>query len=402
MDFFKILCSFLLAITLSLSSASAQNISAAYNVDSLLRVANNMIDVNPEGARKVLDKALSLAEAADLQKSVANVLNYKGISYYSAGQYDEAIKYFQQSLKVLFRIGDKEKIANMMKKIGLAYLNQRNYNKSIEYYSFAQKIFEQLKYIDRKAETHVEMGIIYRLSERYAASVKEFDAALQLYVQLDNKAGQASVFHHLAVSYHELGNYKFAQDNFKKAIYIYENYLDYSGLSNVLNDYAKTLIDLKDYHKALETLETAKNKTSDKYSYLYASILANYGTVLVYGGDYKLAEIQLNNALNIADSLDVKDIQAQVYRSLYELFFRNNDTRSALNYYQKYIAVKDTTSIASVEKLPKVDDNQNLNNLIVLITIFGFVVIAGLVIWLVTVIKQRDRALEELRKLKEK
>jgi hypothetical protein len=106
--------------------------------------------------------------------------------------------------------------------------------------------------------------------------------------------------------------------------------------------------------------------------------------------------------MKIADSIQAKELQAQVYRTMYELYFRNNDTRSALAYYQKYIAVRDTTAnVAFKDQGSTTSGDFHLTNLIIFITVFGFVIIIGLVIWLVNVIKQRDKAFEELRKLKE-
>lgn len=395
-----ILLVFFHIIVLQLQPIMARGFSVLETTDSLLRSAVLLMESDPDKARTLIDEALSLSESADLLKNIATSLNYKGLSYYGEQNYDEAVKYFQQSLKVLFRIGDKKKIANMMKKIGLAYLNQRKYSKAIEYYGFAQKIFEQLKYIDRKAETHVEIGIIYNLSERYASAIQEFEEALQLYKILDNKTGQVESLHNMAIAYHKYGNYKNAQECFIASIKIYETYSDNIGLSKVLNDYANVLIDVKDYKKALAVLERAKNKTNRKDAYLFSEVLANYGTVLIYDGELELAEKQLTKALELADSLAVDDVQAKVYRALYELHFRKNDTRSALSYYQKYIAAKDTVSSVVTPASIDSGDSQHLNNLIIFITVFAFLSVIGLVIWLVSVIRQRDRALEELKRFK--
>lgn len=398
----KVLFVVLCMLVLQTSWVEGRNFSVLDTTDSLLRVAGEFVESNPTKARTIIDEALSLSESANLQRNIATALNYKGLSYYGERNYEEAIKYFQQSLKVLFRIGDKKKIANMMKKIGLAYLNQRKYNKAIEYYGFAQKIFEQLKHVDRKAETHIEIGIIYNLSERYMPAIHEFDEALELYEMLDNKTGQVDALHNMAIAYHKYGNNKKAQESFVEAIRIHENYLDYTGLSKILNGYANVLIDIKDYKQALLILESAKTKINIKDANLYSEILANYGTVLIYENKLDVAEKYLNRALQIADSVMFDDVQAKVYRALYELHFRNNDTRLALSYYQKYVAVKDTTSTVTAPEVLKLDNSQHLNNLIVFITVFAFMAILGLVIWLVIIIRQRDRALDALKKLKDK
>lgn len=375
-------------------------VSVQSRVDSLLRQAKPILETHPDKAFKILEEALRMAEEGDLQKSRANTLNYMGIIHYNQQAYSDAVKYFQRSLKILFRLGNKEKVANMMKKIGLSYLNQEKYTKAIEYYNFALKIFDQIQHLGRKAETHVEVGVIYRLAKRYSEAIDEINNAFELYEELGNKAGQAKTLHHQAKTYHEMGNMKKADEFYQLTIELYEKYLDYGRLAAVLNNYGRTLIDMKKYNQAQKVMKQAEKYCDEKESLLYGKIVANYGAVLVYKSEFEQARNNLNIALKIAKQFNNEDLKAQVYRMLYELNFRNNDTRQALTYYQKYIAVKDTTSGNRLKQYTSEKGGVKLSNLIVFITVFGSLIIIGLIIWLVIVIRQRDRALDELRKIR--
>lgn len=371
-------------------------------VDSLLREARPLIDSDPSKAEALINEALKIAEDGGFLKANANALNYLGIIYYNQNEYPAAIKYFQRSLKVLFRIGNKEKVANMMKKIGLSYLNQKKYNKATEYYNLALKVFEQMEYPGRESTTRVELGVIYRLSQRYTDAVNQFEEAFSLYESLDNKGGQAESLHHIAKTYHLMGNFKKADEYFSRTLKVYENYLDYSGLATIFNDYSQTLIELKQYQKAEEVLNLAEEQCSKSDTLLIGKISANYGVVLVYQSEYERAEEYLNRALAVAKELENKELLAQVYRNLYEMNFRNNQTKKALAYYQKYIAVKDTTAVDAVKDYKSVESGEKLDNVIILITGFASLAIIILVIWLIVVIRQRDRALSEIKQWKSK
>lgn len=377
------------------------DISAEEHVDSLMRQARELIDTNPQKALGILDEALTLAVDGDFLKAQANALNYIGLIYYDQKDYPTAIKNFQEALKVLFRIGDKEKVANMMKKIGLAYLNQKKYTKTIEYYNFALKIFEQLEHIGREASTHVEVGVIYRISGRYNDAVEEFNAAIELYKKLDNKAGQAESMHHLAKTYHDMGYLKQSDELFKKTLNLYDTYLDYSGLNTVLNNYGSLLIDLEKYDQAEEVLKKAIEQSDEGQSLIYGRVAVNFGTVQVYLDNYPQAENYLMQALTIGKKEKDADLIAQAYRMLYELNIRNNDTKKALLFYQKYIGAKDTTASAEINEMEVAKGDDNISNIMVFFTVFSAIVIVVLIIWLIIVIRQRDKALDELKKLHE-
>ena len=390
---------FILFITSTFNAIALNpDISVEETVDSLLREARPLISSDPDRAEVLIKDALRIAEDGGFMKANANALNYLGIIYYNKKNYPTAIKYFQQSLKVLFRIGNKEKVANMMKKIGLSYLNQQKYAKAIEYYKLALKVFEQTELPGREANTHVEIGVIYRLYQRFSDAINQFDEAFVLYEKLDNKGGQAESLHHIAKTYHLMGNYKKADEFFTQTLKVYENYLDYSGLATVYNDYSRTLIELEAFRKAEEMLTRAEEQCSTGDTLLMGKISANYGAVLVYQSEYDKAEQYLNRALELAEKTKNEDLLAQVYKNLYELNFRNNQTKKALSFYQKYIAVKDTTAVQTIKEYGSAASGAKLSNIIIFITVFGSIIIIGLVIWLIAVIRQRDRALAELAK----
>ncbi len=377
------------------------DISSEEKAEQLLRQAKEIIETEPGKALTLLDEALKISEAGDFLRSKANALNYIGIIHYNQKDYNTAIQYFQRSLKVLFRLGDKEKVANMMKKIGLAYLNQKKYTKATEYYNFALKIFDQINHLSRQASTHEEIGVIHRLAERYNDAIGEFALAMEQYKKLGNKSGQAEVLHHQAKTYHEMGNLNEAIGYYKKTLKMYEHYLGNSGVAVVYNNYGRTLIEMKNYNKAKDILEKAEKNSENNNSLLYGHISANYGAVLVFKSEYEMARTYLKKALEIGEKFDNEDLKAQVYRMMYELNFRNNDTRQALTYYQKYIAVKDTVGTDMVKNFEKDRSESKLDNLLIFLTVFGSLIIIALIISLVIVIRQRDRALEELKKLKE-
>ncbi|PLX22519.1 MAG: hypothetical protein C0599_06180 [Salinivirgaceae bacterium] len=196
-----------------------------------------------------------------------------------------------------------------------------------------------------------------------------------------------------------MGYLKKADDLYKETLDLYNTYLDYSGLNTVLNNYGSLLIDMEMYDRAEEILQEAIEQSQEEHSLIYGKVAANYGTVQVYQSNFEKAENYLMQALNIGQKMEDKDLVAQVYRMLYELNFRNNDTKKALVFYQKYIAAKDTTATSTLTELESAGDGDSVSNFMVFFTVFSAIALVVLIIWLIIVIKQRDKALEELKKL---
>ena len=76
---------------------------------------------------------------------MAFALNTQGASFWVEGDYEKAIKYFTQSLKIKEEIGDRKDIAASLGNIGAIYHMQGNYSKAIEYYTKVLTAGEKLK-----------------------------------------------------------------------------------------------------------------------------------------------------------------------------------------------------------------------------------------------------------------
>jgi tetratricopeptide (TPR) repeat protein len=371
-------------------------------IDSLIREGRETIDTDPIKARQLLTNAYELAIQSDELKDQANALNYLGLTWYNEEKYEEAIKYFQKSLKVLFQIGSKNNIANMMKKIGISYLNLDKYTKAIEYYNFAVKIYDQTGFIERKAQTLIEIGVIYSISEKYSKAAIEFDSALSIYKSTHNKAGISQALNQLGLVYHEMNNYKKASKYYQEALEIYEHHMDYSGLTVVLNNYGNTLMQMRMFDEARDVFEKATKHCDIKNKTLYAQVISNLAGAEINLKNYTEAARHLEQAKILVDSIQADKVKAQVYRSLYELSMHQNNPKNALEYYQQYIAMKDTSHDKDNEDVLASDSgNTSINNFAITVTVLAVLIIIVLVIWLITAIRQRDKAVAELKRIQQ-
>ena len=59
-------------------------------------------------------------------------------------------------------------------------------------------------------------------------------------------------------------------------------------------------------------------------------------------GDFKKAQDNFQKSLKIATNNDYRLTEMDNYKSLYELHYINNNSKKALNFYQKYVSLRDS------------------------------------------------------------
>lgn len=89
-----------------------------------------------------LFSSLHKYEITKNQQGIANVLGNIGLIYSEQKDYKEAMHYYEKSLVVQQKLGNKFRIAANYNNMGDVYLRTKKYEKAIEYYENAAKLFE--------------------------------------------------------------------------------------------------------------------------------------------------------------------------------------------------------------------------------------------------------------------
>jgi tetratricopeptide (TPR) repeat protein len=113
-----------------------------------------------------------------------------GNAYSSLGQYDKAIKYYEQGLTIQQEIGDRRGQGNQLGNLGNAYSSLGQYDKAIKYYEQALAIDREIG--DRLGEgndfnnigvLHEEQGDAHDRVGSTAAAQEQYRRALGFYQQ---------------------------------------------------------------------------------------------------------------------------------------------------------------------------------------------------------------------------
>ncbi|MCK5176302.1 MAG: tetratricopeptide repeat protein, partial [Candidatus Aenigmarchaeota archaeon] len=139
-----------------------------------LRADNFELQLKYNEAEKYYKKALALDDQNPIY------LNAYGLLLHKLGQYDKAIEYYNNSLKISFKIFEEDYlgVAQIYNNLGGAYKSKGEYDKAIEYLEKAVKILEE----DHPdvAVSYNNLGEVYRLKGEYDKAIEYLEKALKI------------------------------------------------------------------------------------------------------------------------------------------------------------------------------------------------------------------------------
>lgn len=204
-----------------------------------------------EGASKkmTVEECLSLADknkqAGDV-KEATRYLNEAAMKVWEDKNYDDAIKYFNQSIELNKQINNASGIAKLNSNLGMIYSDLREFEKSLNYF---QASLEYRLRFGEKTEiisTHINKAVVLNSLKRYNEAILSLEEALRLSSEMSDANQMKSCYGMLAETYEKAGNQE-------KTIYYFNLYRTFHEMvqRNKLSD-AKREIEAARLH-ALET-----------------------------------------------------------------------------------------------------------------------------------------------------
>jgi CHAT domain-containing protein/lipopolysaccharide biosynthesis regulator YciM len=294
-----------------------------------------------------------------IQQGEASALGSIGLVYKAQGNWEKAITYYQQSLKIAQTIGNESFQATSLANLGNVYRNMGNYATAIDYHEkslqiaqktsnpkiiaeaygglgndymllgdYSKALFYQLKNRDltksinnRRGELSAlaNIGTIYQITGEYRNALKFHEIALAIAKAIGDRNYEGSALGGIGNSLYKLGNYQQALEIYQEQLNIASDIGDRNGKSLSLGNSANVYLALKNYSKAQELSQQAleisrvlKNRAGE------AIALNNLGAIFSEQGQTDFAIIFYKQAVDTYESirLDIQTLspdQQQIY-----------------------------------------------------------------------------------------
>ncbi len=338
---------------------------------------------NPSEAIRLANIALQTCESSQQTEQVVTALHFIAQQYQQKEDIPTALRYYLQALKIredLLPISEELPLLTL--EIAQLYEDWAVYPKAFYYYQKSDRFSSEAAYLPalegmarskqkngeltealnyyqsirahqrevgnvrQEVATLREMINIYREAKAWEESLRANEAVYRLNAVLQDTAEMIVSLNNAGVLYRQSGNLQEALTHFLKAADLEKSHLTGQEANPVtLINIGILYQNLGDYANSLRYLSTARLSLLREAT-LDPDMLANVHNLIaiVYLTlhDYKQAFEYNRQALKYAVPLSDQSIAQLCYKTRSSIFEQVNDYEEALNFYQKYVALKDT------------------------------------------------------------
>ncbi|MCF6169857.1 MAG: sensor histidine kinase [Bacteroidales bacterium] len=319
---------------------------------------------------------------------LAKALNSLGSTYRQLGRHDEALRYFYRAESIYSLMGDVQRQAYVLNNIGLIHQFNKEYDKAL-------KLFVKCRTVSQKAENH------------YMTMTSSMNIAGTYYFMDKNNEAERAYLEIIEL------NKKHPNDETLAAIYI--------SLGAIYEEEHKPDLSFSYISKALQIAERLKNFRTETH--------ATYKMAHYYLDKGKLPEAESYFKQTIAKAQITGDIQhlSHSYKNLAAMQQERGDLKNALANYKlskelndsivnekkletiyylesEFEKKKDEAEILRLSNENALQEIHNRDLKIVLLTIFCFVILLLLIIFLIRLKNRKDKiiAAQRIQQLEEK
>ncbi|OFX23209.1 MAG: hypothetical protein A2033_13900 [Bacteroidetes bacterium GWA2_31_9] len=312
-------------------------------VNILLRLSEKNLSNSPEKSFAYANQALDLSLKLNYKKGLAASYNDLGIHFFYKGDYNQALEYYFNSMKIREELNDISALATVYNNIGASYNNLSNYTNALEYYLKALKIEEESNNKAGMARCYNNIGIIYYVNENYVKTLDYFIKSAKIKEELSDSIGLASSYNNIGELFRQQHNLSRSLEFFNKSLKIAEGLNDLRSIAQATLNIGLTYRDLGNNTLAREYFYKSLNIKSDiNEMHGFGLALINIAATYKEEKDYKKAEIEYKKAIDVAKYLKSYDYLKDIYKDLSEIYETNGDLNNSLRYFKLYSASKDS------------------------------------------------------------
>ncbi|TSJ42517.1 tetratricopeptide repeat protein [Fluviicola chungangensis] len=305
--------------------------------NSLLTIALLLFFVPSRGQTSGIDSVYKLGKSEkNIRKKL--LLFNESIAYgWYYGDYDKAIRYGKESLKLAHKY-KQDSIASLMdNNIGIAYDYKGDYSQALSHFYRALRVAERIKDRDNEAYILSNIGLIYNNEKLYEKALEYHQKSLKIRREINHKKGISASINNLAIVFMDQKQYEKAIHYYNQSVAIDLELKDSIGLADDYNNLGVCYQNKKDFGKSeYYHLKSLEIKQKLKQNLGIATSKLNLGVVALKQGQLAKAGNYLSEAETLAQKLGTKEILKSVYQSLSDLGYEKKDFEMAYDYLVKF------------------------------------------------------------------
>jgi tetratricopeptide (TPR) repeat protein len=146
-----------------------------------------------------------------------------GSVYYSLGQYQEALNFYQQSLAIQREIGDRNGEANSLNNLGLVYYSLGKYQEALNFYQQSLEIKREIGDRNGEAIPLNNLGNVYKSLGKYQEALNFHQQSLEIERRIGDRNGEATSLWNISNLYQQSGKIRQARKYRVLAVQVWQS-----------------------------------------------------------------------------------------------------------------------------------------------------------------------------------
>jgi predicted ATPase len=303
-------------------------------------------DFAPEKARTFYKWAMDSVELMEAQsdESSSNKIQRSEIllklSKTSSfmGEYEEALKYTSNLLKLNEELDDPNRQADAHIYTGIIYSNRSLWPKAIEHFNQGLSLSDSSKYQQGLLEANFGLGVVYERIGKYKQAKDYFQRFTKLAVTMDSQSEIARGYKATARSSYDIGEYSTSIEYYKKCLELLKKTNNYSELAFTYSNMGVAYFELDEFDKVIDCHEKCieiSTRIGDIRSLGYG--YSNAAEVYANKQELDKALDYVNKASEIFTKLDEKFMIGLVWMNYGIIYRYKRDWESSRYYFDKSI-----------------------------------------------------------------
>lgn len=285
-------------------------------LDSAVLIIQNLRNSDPKEGIEIGLEVLATINYSSNTKNLARLFDEMGISFRKLGEYNLAVKYHFESLKIFKEIQDSMGQAFTLHNIGNVYRLLNQYDIALEHFFESVKIKRVINDLYQISFSLNSIGLVYEEKGMVDSAEIYMKQALDIAVTQDDNMNLANIYSNLGNVAFKAKNYGEAKECLLKALKLYKTGIANYGIAQALARLAAVYMKTNEFEKALYNLNAgfievkslhAKDLEKDYY-YLFSEYYKNTG-------NYKKSTDYLEKHIGIINDLSNENKIKQITQS---------------------------------------------------------------------------------------
>ncbi len=308
-----------------------------------------------------IDQTEKLSKQLQYTRGVADANYYRALIYTKKNDYYNAIDHFTKARASYQNLKNVLGVAQVNNNMGLLEISRGNYDTGLQLSLLALQIFEEHQLPNELSTAYNNLAEAYEKTQQIDKALEFNFKALQVREQLRDTSGIKATTKNIAQLYSKRREHRRAIEFYERLLELIDPEKDQSLRGEILPKIGNEYLQFNDFDKAAEYLvEGLKfNRTTKNENGILSSLnaLANLN---LKQNKIKLAEIQLNEAYELAQGSDDKPELLKNYGLQKELDSTKGAFQTAFQWQSKYYKLKSELEKTNIIQIP--ENTVGLNN----------------------------------------